>query len=192
MKIIGLTGGIGSGKSTVAKMFQDLGIPIYNADREAKNLMNTSLALKSSIKALFGEDAYEKGELNRAYVAEIVFKDKQRLEALNQLVHPRVKEDFSRWVALQNAPYVIQENPLIFEKGQQDLFDLVITVTAKKEVRIKRVMDRDGLSEVQVQERMRNQLDDNYKIENSDFVIVNQTLENTRVQVKKIHQQLLQ
>lgn len=192
MKVVGLTGGIGSGKSTVAGMFKALSIPVYNADMEAKNLMNTSDSLKKGILKLFGEKAYKKGSLNREYIAGIVFKDKEKLKALNELVHPLVRSHFLSWLDMQSAPYVIQENPLIFEKNDQNLFDYVITVTAKKEDKIQRVMDRDGVGESQVLERMDNQLDDSLKIAGSDFVIVNETLQNTRKQVNDIHQQLLQ
>ena len=192
MKVVGLTGGIGSGKSTVAAMFKALSIPVYNADMEAKNLMNTTDSLKKGILKLFGEKAYKKGSLNREYIAGIVFKDKEKLKALNELVHPLVRSHFLSWLDMQSAPYVIQENPLIFEKNDQNLFDYVITVTAKKEDKIQRVMDRDGIGESQVLERMDNQLDDSLKIAGSDFVIVNETLQNTRKQVNDIHQQLLQ
>lgn len=192
MKVVGLTGGIGSGKSTVAGMFKALSIPVYNADMEAKNLMNTSDSLKKGILKLFGEKAYKKGSLNREYIAGIVFKDKEKLKALNELVHPLVRSHFLSWLEVQSAPYVIQENPLIFEKNDQNLFDYVITVTAKKEDKIQRVMERDGIGESQVLERMDNQLDDSLKIAGSDFVIVNETLQNTRKQVNDIHQQLLQ
>ncbi len=192
MKVVGLTGGIGSGKSTVAGMFKALSIPVYNADMEAKNLMNTSDSLKKGILKLFGEKAYKKGSLNREYIAGIVFKDKEKLKALNELVHPLVRSHFLSWLDMQSAPYVIQENPLIFEKNDQNLFDYIITVTAKKEDKIQRVMDRDAVGESQVLERMDNQLDDSLKIAGSDFVIVNETLQNTRKQVNDIHQQLLQ
>ena len=122
MKVVGLTGGIGSGKTTVAAMFKALGIPVYNADKEAKNLMNTSDSLKKGVVKLFGERAYKKGSLNREYIAGIVFNDKKKLKALNELVHPLVRSHFLNWIDAQKAPYVIQENPLIFEKNDQNLF----------------------------------------------------------------------
>lgn len=191
MKVIGLTGGIGSGKSTVARMFELLNVPVYYADQEAKRLMTDTADLKLGIVGLFGEKAYFNNKLNRGYIADIVFKDKERLKALNALVHPEVRKDFLHWVEAQNAPYVIQENPLIFEKNDQDSFDKVIIVTAEKELRIERIMDRDGLSKEQVLDRMSNQLDDTKKYELADFVIHNETLENTKVQVNLIHRQLL-
>ncbi len=191
MKVIGLTGGIGSGKTTVARMFKDLGVPVYNADQEAKNLMNTSDSLKNNIIELFGKNAYKNDILNREFIAQIVFKDKQKLKVLNELVHPMVRNHFSQWIDVQNTSYVIQENPLIFEKNDQNYFDQVITVTAKKGDKIQRVMVRDGISKSQVLDRMANQLDDELKIAGADFVIYNESLEKTRNQVYGIHQQLL-
>lgn len=191
MKVIGLTGGIGSGKSTVARMFELLNVPVYYADLEAKNLMNSAETLKLGIAQLFGEKAYVNNMLNRGYIADIVFRDKEKLQALNTLVHPEVRKHFLDWVDSQIGPYVIQENPLIFEKKDQHLFDKVITVTADKEIRIQRVIDRDGLTKEQVLDRMANQLADTLKTELADFVIYNETLENTKIQVNDIHQQLL-
>ena len=191
MKVVGLTGGIGSGKSTVARMFEELGIPVYYADDRAKLLMNSSPALKKEIVTLFGENAYDNGHLNRPFIAGIVFRNKDKLNKLNSLVHPEVKKDFAGWIKDQKGPYVIQENPLIFEKDQAEQFDLVLTVIAPTAVKLKRIMDRDHLTEAQVMERMDNQLDDEVKMKGSDFVIDNQTLENTKLQVKNIHQQLV-
>ena len=191
MKVIGLTGGIGSGKSTVARMFELLNIPVYHADQEAKNLMNSNASLKLGMEQLFGNKAYKNNILNRAYIAEIVFRDQEKLKALNALVHPEVRKHFLKWIDSQHAPYVIQENPLIFEKKDQNLFDKVIAVVADKEIRIQRVIDRDGLSKSQVLDRMANQLDDTIKTEAADYVILNETLEETESQVNRVHQQLL-
>lgn len=191
MKVIGLTGGIGSGKSTVARMFELLNVPVYYADQEAKRLMTSSADLKLGIRQLFGEGAYINDRLNRGYIADIVFRDKEKLKALNALVHPEVRKDFLHWVDIQDAPYVIQENPLIFEKNDQGSFDKVIVVTADKEVRIQRIIERDGLSKDQVLDRMANQLDDAKKTELADFLIYNETLAHTKIQVNAIHQQLL-
>lgn len=191
MKVIGLTGGIGSGKSTVADMFKLMNIPVYHSDQEAKNLMNSDPELITGITQIFGEEAYSDGSLNRGYIADIVFKDPEKLKALNGLVHPQVRKDFLKWIDLQTAPYVIQEHPLIFEKQQQHLFDKVIAVVADKETRIRRVLKRDGSSRVQVLDRMANQMNDSDKAGFADFVIHNETLENTKIQVNKIHEQLL-
>jgi len=191
LKVVGLTGGIGSGKSTVARMFELLNVPIYYADLEAKKLMNSAETLKFGIMELFGEKAYVNNILNRGYIADIVFKDKEKLQALNALVHPEVRKHFLDWVDAQIGPYVIQENPLIFEKKDQHLFDKIITVTAEKMVRIQRVIDRDGVTKDQVLNRIANQLDDTLKTELADFVVYNENLENTKIQVNDIHQQLL-
>jgi dephospho-CoA kinase len=153
--------------------------------------MNSAETLKLGIAQLFGEKAYVNNMLNRGYIADIVFRDKEKLQALNTLVHPEVRKHFLDWVDSQIGPYVIQENPLIFEKKDQHLFDKVITVTADKEIRIQRVIDRDGLTKEQVLDRMANQLADTLKTELADFVIYNETLENTKIQVNDIHQQLL-
>lgn len=192
MKVVGLTGGIGSGKSTVAKMFQALGVPVYVADTEAKKLMNSSTELKSGIIELFGDQAYIDGELNRGYIASIVFSNKTKLDHLNQLVHPAVHVHFSEWIKQQQSPYIIQENALIFEKNAQGEFDKVITVSADKKNRIQRVMARDGITEMQVLERMNNQLDEEVKISGADYVILNNSLEDTQKLVQGIHQELLE
>ena len=191
MKVIGLTGGIGSGKSTVARLFEFMNVPVYFADLEAKKLMNHKASVKLGIRELFGEEAYVNNLLNSAYIAEIVFKNKEKLKALNALVHPEVRKHFLAWVASQDAPYVIQENPLIFEQNQQHLFDKVIVVHADREVRIQRVMDRDRLRRTQVLDRMANQLDDAVKLRAADFVIENDDIETTKLQLQQIHHQLL-
>lgn len=190
MKVIGLTGGIGSGKSTVAKMFEGHGVSVYYADQEAKELMLRSDSLKAEIKQLFGEKAYEHGSLNRSFIASIVFRDKDKLNALNKLVHPAVKRHFQEWVLQQTGTYVLQENALIFEKNEQARFDKVILVIAEETTRIQRVMDRDHLSRDQVLQRINNQLHDREKQGLADFVILNESLHDTQVQVARIHKTL--
>ena len=192
MIVVGLTGGIGSGKTTVAKLFLDLDIPIYFADIEAKRLMHTSKVVKRKLIAEFGEKAYENGKLNRAYIAAIVFKDKEKLKAINSIVHPSVSNSFKRWIGKQNSQYVIQENAILFENGTAKKFDYIITVTAPIAIRIKRVMQRDGVTENQVLARMNNQFSDKVKIEKSDFIIENYSLLKTKNQVLKIHKKLMQ
>lgn len=191
MKVVGLTGGIGSGKSTVAAMFKDLQVPVYFSDIEAKKLMNSSDKIKSGLHSLFGEKAYENGILNRSYIAEIVFNNREALLKLNKIVHPEVRKDFEEWTNKQEAAYVIQENPLIFENNSQKDFDLVITVTAPEFQRIHRVMNRDQVSEEQVLARIHNQMDDALKSKLSDFVIVNEKLQMTQERVLEIHEDIL-
>lgn len=191
MIIVGLTGGIGSGKTTVAKMFKKLGIPVYDSDKEAKKLMNKSKEIRLKITALFGKKAYKKGKLNRKFIAEAVFADKGLLSKLNAIVHPAVKSHFYDWVKKQTAPYVIQETALIFENGMEDRFDKVVLVTAPQELRIERVMSRDEVSKNEVLARIANQLHDSHKKKKSDFVIENTDLTATRKQVETIHQELI-
>ncbi len=191
MEVIGLTGGIGSGKTTIAKMFESLNIPVYYADIEAKKLMNTSNNIKIKLIDLFGDETFIDESLNRSYIANIVFKDKEKLQKLNAIVHPEVERHFHNWIKNQNSKYVIQENAIIFENENQSKFDKMITVTASKDLRVNRVMQRDAVSESMVLDRMKNQLKDSYKINNSDFVIYNTDLKQSKDQVLKIHQDLI-
>jgi dephospho-CoA kinase len=191
MKLVGLTGGIGSGKTTVASMFADLGAPVYNSDREAKRLMNESGELRDSIIELLGETAYEGGVLNRSYVASRVFADKALLRELNEIVHPVVRRDFKAWASRQSAPYVLQEAAILFENGSSEAFDAMILVTAPKKIRTQRIKSRDGLSEKAIKERMKSQWPEKKKKALASFVIQNTDLEDTRAQVLKIHQLLL-
>jgi dephospho-CoA kinase len=192
MKIIGLTGGIGSGKTTIAKMFEVLGVPVYYADCEAKKIMQSSGIIKDKLVELFGEKSYENEVLNQSFIANIVFKDKNKLNKLNKIVHPEVNKHFMDWVKKQNAAYVIQENAIIFENNNQDEFDFIITVTAPQKIKIERVISRDKTSKGLVLARMKNQLVDSLKIKNSDFVINNTDLRLSKNQVIRIHKDLLQ
>lgn len=191
MMLVGLTGGIGSGKSTVAQMFRELDVPVYDSDWEAKKLMSTSLKLRKAIKELLGEEAYQGDVLNRKFIAEKVFKNPGLLKKLNGIVHPAVKEHFLEWAREQSTPYVVQETALIFENGSQDQYDYVILVTAPLDVRLKRVMDRDEVAEQAVLDRMKNQLDDNQKIDLAHFCIENVDMETTKEKVKELHLKLL-
>ena len=191
MMKIGLTGGIGSGKTTIATYFLELGIAVYFADAEAKKLMNTSKELQKKIKKAFGEASFKEGVLNRVYLAAIVFKNPEKLEILNGIVHPAVAAHFSNWVAAQKTKYIIQENAILFENNTAANFDFIITVTAPIEVRVDRVMKRDRTTKKEVLLRMANQWDDSKKIEQSDFVIQNVKLKDTKAQVQKIHKEIL-
>lgn len=191
MKIIGLTGGIGSGKSTVLQLFKELGAETFIADDEAKSLMNTNPILINEIKTLFGNDAYVNGVLNRSFISAIVFKDKQKLAALNKLVHPKVKTYFKETVATMKATFVIYEAAILFESGSNTLCDYVVTVTANLEQRIQRIMKRDGVSKEQIEDRMRNQLNDEFKIKKADFVVNNEAINDTKIQVNTIYELLL-
>ena len=191
MIVVGLTGGIGSGKSTIAAMFQELGVPVYNSDERAKHLMNTSKKIRKRLIELLGEKAYLDDKLNRVYIAKKVFNDADLLEKLNHIVHPVVRKDFVKWTKKQNAPYVIQETALLFENNAQELYDLVILITAPKELRIERVLARDEFTKEQVIARMNNQLDDETKLKLTNFVIENIELESTALKVLEIHEAIL-
>jgi len=171
--IIGLTGGMGAGKTTVAKMFEDLGIPVYYADNRAKDLMQEDPDLIQAITGLFGEKAYEEGRLNTRYLGGMVFADEKKLKELESLVHPVVREDFKKWVRQQKAPYVIVENAILHKSGMDKLVDLVIFVKTNDSNKIERVRKRDGLKEEAIKQRLKNQSNDVFLLKKSDFVIEN-------------------
>lgn len=188
---IGITGGIGSGKSTVAKLFEVMGIPVYNADDAAKRLMNEDEKLKASIKQLFGEAAYTNGLLNRKYIADIVFTNPQKLETLNAIVHPITLQDAELWMNKQHSPYAIKEAALIFESGAQEQLDYVIGVYAPAPVRIQRTMQRDGVTREAVLARMNKQINETIKMRLCDFIITNDEQQLVIPQVIELHQKLL-
>jgi dephospho-CoA kinase len=191
MIIVGLTGGIGSGKSTVAKFFRNLGVPIYIADEEAKTLMNRSKVIRRKLIDLFGEKAYVSGVINRPYLAQQIFNNKTLLNQMNAIVHPKVGAHFKRWLNKQSAPYVIKEAAVIFENHLEASYDYIITVVADEHLRIKRVVERDKSNEDSVKAIIRNQLSDEEKIARSDFVIYNNELHKSEEQVLKIHNSIL-
>ena len=185
---IGLTGGIGSGKSTVAKIFETLGIPVYYADAEAKRLMNSSETLKKVIRQNFGEATYENDQLNRKYLAGIVFNDPEKLELLNALIHPVTINDAEQWMQQQSAPYSIKEAALLFESGATENLDFIVGVYAPQALRIKRVMKRDGLTTDEIMKRINRQVNEEMKMKLCDFVIINDEQELLIPQVLKLHQ----
>ncbi|HET9058150.1 MAG TPA: dephospho-CoA kinase [Chitinophagaceae bacterium] len=188
---IGLTGGIGSGKSTVAKVFETLGVPVYYADEAAKRLMNTDEDLKQQIIRYFGEKSYQEGKLNRNYLASIVFNNKEKIELLNKLVHPVTIADAQTWMATQKSPYAIKEAALLFESNAAEGLDYIIGVTAPLALRIKRIMERDGVSREEVIKRMQNQIDDEIKMKLCDFVIHNNEQRLVIPQVIELHEKIL-
>lgn len=185
---IGLTGGIGSGKSTVAKIFETLGIPVYYADAEAKRLMNSNELLKATIRQHFGDAAYKNGELDRKHLADIVFNDPEKLELLNALIHPVTISDAEQWMQRQTAPYGIKEAALLFESGAAENLDFIIGVYAPQALRIKRVMQRDGLSADEIMKRINRQINEEMKMKLCDFVVTNNEQELLVPQVLKLHQ----
>ncbi|WP_370214331.1 dephospho-CoA kinase [Mesoflavibacter profundi] len=190
-KLVGLTGGIGSGKTTVAKYFEELGVPVYIADLEAKALMNRSKVIRRKLIALFGNEAYLENTLNRPFIAQQIFNDKKLLNAMNAIVHPKVASHFKRWVNKQDSPYVISEAAILFENGSYKKYDYIITVTAPEHIRLQRVIKRDNSNKQKVEAIMANQWSDQEKIKRSDFVIENIDLEQTKIQVRKIHKKIL-
>lgn len=190
-KIIGLTGGIGSGKSRVAKAFSALGVPCYIADMEAKKIMIENADVKMKIIALFGEKAYINELLNRPFIGDIVFKNPDKLSALNGIVHPSVAEHFAQWVALQTFPYVIKEVAILFETGGHAHVNKSLLITAPKELRIQRVMERDDCTEKEVLVRMANQWEDEQRIPLADFVLNNVDWKTTIQQIELLHSRFL-
>lgn len=185
-KIIGLTGGIGSGKTTLANYFDSLGIPVFIADDEAKRLMQSS-AILEAIKTSFGDAIFENGQLNRQQLAAIVFSDPEKLSQLNNIIHPAVKKQFTIWLSqYQTAPFVIYEAAILFESGSYQNCDIIITITAPFEDRIARVMQRDSSSREQVVMRINAQWTDEQRISKSDFVIDNTDTDTAKQIINKI------
>jgi len=190
-KIIGLTGGIGSGKSTVAFMFEKLGVPIYISDIEAKVLMENSKEIQNSLIQLLGRKTYLDGRLNRAFIASKVFNDSNLLSKLNAIVHPAVKSHFESWFSKQKSVYVIKEIAILFEMNSQNNFDYIISVVAPIKDRVHRVVQRDGKSESDVYSIIHNQLPDADKIKLSDFIIHNNLISTTESEVLILHKTIL-
>jgi len=188
---IGITGGIGSGKTTIAKIFEVLGAPVYYADDAARKLMNEDEGLKQELVRHFGEKTYAGGKLNREYLASIVFSDKKKLALLNSLVHPATIRNSIAWMKKQTAPYALREAALIFESGVQDQLDFVIGVSAPIELRIQRAMERDNITEEQVQERMARQINENIKMKLCDVIVYNDCRQMVIPQVLKLHEKFI-
>lgn len=187
IKIIGLTGGIGSGKTTAAKYFEELGFPLYNSDLRARKLQNENPKVIQKIKDVFGEEAYNDEGMNRPFIASKTFNDKEKLKQLNAIVHPAVFNDFKTWIEEQNTDYVIKEAAILIESGSYKDCDIIISVVADKEIRIARTIERDGLTREQILNRMANQLTDEERKEYSDYIIDNsQDLNYLYQQVKNI------
>jgi dephospho-CoA kinase len=189
---IGLTGGIGSGKTTVAHIFEVLDIPVYYADDAAKRLMNEDENLKQQIITHFGEESYVNGKLNRSYLSSIVFSDAEKTKIINSIIHPATIADAELWMGKQNTPYAIKEAALIFEAGAEKQLDLVIGVQSPLHVRVQRVMQRDSITEEAVLARMQKQMNEDEKMSRCDFVIVNDEKELLIPQVLAVHKKLLE
>lgn len=185
-KIIGLTGGIGSGKSTVAGYFQELGVPVYVADTEAKKIMDQPETIQE-VQQIFVENVISDGKLNRKKIASIVFNNSEKLAQLNKIIHPKVKKDFKDWLEKhKNHSFIIKEVAILFETNSEKDFDAIILVTAPEEIRIERVVNRDKVTVSEVKERIKNQLSDEEKISKSHYIIENISKKDTKKRVKEL------
>lgn len=188
---LGITGGIGSGKTVVSDLLQICRIPVYIADVESKILTNTSSVIREKLIELFGNDIYNGFQLNKSLLASYIFNDKEKLQAVNNIIHPEVYKHFQKWcIDNNNCKIVAMESAILFESGFNKYVDKVIMVYTPLEIRIKRVMERDSISRDKVLERIKNQMPDKNKAEQSDFVIVNDNTESLILQVQKILKQL--
>ena len=188
---VGLTGGIGSGKTIASKIFEVLGIPVYQADAAAKRLMESNPLLKNQLIEQFGNDAFVDGKLNRSYIAEIIFNDKEKLQLINSLVHPYTIQDGIEWMKKQTSPYAIKEAALIFESGSQSNFDYIIGISSPLTLRLNRTLKRDNINRELVLERMENQLDEETKMKLCDFVLLNDERTLLTTQVLAVHEKLI-
>lgn len=189
---VGVTGGIGSGKTIVCRVFASFGVPVYNADKAAQLLSDTNTEIRNKLIALLGNNIYNEVGLNRPLMSSLVFRDKRLLEEVNQIVHPYVKQDFIHWAAMHKGKdYVIQEAAILFESGSNKLVDKCITVTAPLDIKMKRLLLRKGMTEQRIKEIMSNQWPDEKKTEQSDFIINNDEKSLILPQILFIHQQLI-
>lgn len=198
---VGITGGIGSGKSIICKVFKQLGIPVYSADQVAKELLLSDETLRSKVLEYFGSSIYSGlGELNTKHLSKIVFKNIKALEKLNSIVHPAVREHFDKWynkqlstgsVSVDNPPYVIKEAAILFESNAHRELDLVISIFTPTDIKIRRVMKRDGMKENEVKQRMKSQMSDEEKIKLSDYVIINDDRSLVIPQILKVHENII-
>ena len=191
MKIIGLTGGIGSGKSTVLELFKILGVKTYSADESAKKLVNTDPYLINLIKSSFGENIYDNGQLNSKKLSKIVFEDTEKLKLLNSIIHPVVAKDFKLFLNSNNEDYIVKEAAIIFETKSENNYDKIIFIQSPLEIRIERVINRDNISREEVMKRINNQLDENLIIDKCDYVIRNENKEDLEDKVLSIHLDLI-
>lgn len=186
MKIVGLTGGIGSGKTTVSKEFQKYSIKVYNSDLRAKFLMNNSIVLKNKLINNFGKEFYINDELNKSYISQIIFNDPISLKLINSMVHPEVFNDFNEWRQSLLEKFVLYESALIFETGSYKLNDFNILVTCDHDLRVKRIIKRDGINEEKINSIINNQWDDDKKIPLADYIFFNTSNKENKLKVKNL------
>ena len=188
---VGITGNIGSGKSLVCDMFKVYGIPVYDADSEARKLMENDETIIRLVKKEFGEESYTDNKLNRSFISKQVFADFHKLHLLNAITHPVIIQHSQEWMNNQNAPYVIKEAALIFESGSAKGLDVVIGIDAPYSLRVQRVVQRDGLSREEILKRNEQQIDQDMKMKLCDFIIINDNKESLIKQVDELHKKLL-
>lgn len=188
---VGLTGGLGSGKTTVAKIFEEYGIPVFYADDEAKKITSSSQKVKDQLIKEFGPQLYSNGKLDRPALAEIIFNDKNAIDIVNDIIHPAVRQAFQEWTLIQKSPYILEEAAILFETGEYRAFDKTILVTAPEELRIQRVMNRSGWTREEAKIRLQNQWEESHKIPLADFVILNDGTRPLGPQISEIHESLL-
>lgn len=188
---LGVTGGIGSGKSTVCKIFESLGVPVYNADQRSKDLVDQKPKIRSAIIEHFGEEAFKEGVYNRPYIANIVFNDKAKLELLNSIIHPYVLKDWEDFcLQYTHLPYIVKEAAIMLETDSKNSIDKVTLVYAPRELRLERVMKRDRTDRASIESRMEKQMSEEEKLKRADFVIYNDGQHSLIEQVLKLHRQL--
>ena len=189
---IGLTGGIGSGKSYVANFFSKLGIPVYNSDERGKHLMRNDVLVKEKLIEAFGPESFTLKGLNREFLSRLVFNDRNKLETINKIVHPAVQSDFEQWVQKNaNSPYVIKEAAILIESGAYKTLNSLIVVTAPTAIRISRVIERDNMSKSDIEKRIANQMSDQDRISYGNFIINNDGIMLVKKQVHEIHNKIL-
>ena len=187
---VGITGGIGSGKSTVCAILAEFGVAVYDSDSRAKRLMNEDNTLRERLVERFGSEVYCAEGLNRRYLAERVFGNPEELKALNAIVHPAVMDDFDRWALEQEGSYVVLESAILFEASLDRRVDVSVAVMAPEELRIERAMQRDGAQREQIVARMNNQISDEERVERAKYTIVNIDIDNLRSDVEQLHRRL--
>jgi len=189
---VGVTGGIGSGKTLVCEVFKRLGIPVYNADNEAKNILNSNTEVRKSIENYFGQDIYENNSLNKKKLAEIIFNNTEAIQRINSIVHPVVRQKFIDWCKqYEDKTYVIEEAAIIFESGAYKEFDYTINVFAPEQIRIQRVMERDKATIEDVKNRMQNQMSDDERMKLANFTIINDGTKMIIPQILEIHSKIV-
>ena len=191
MKKVAVTGGIGTGKTTVSNLFEKIGIPVFNSDKIAKELMHNDKQLKSDIIKAFGDESYINNKLNRSYLSDIVFNDETLLDKINSIVHPQVTKEFNQWLLNQKSKYIIYESAIIFENNSEDIFDKIICVIAPEEEVISRVMKRNTFSRDKVISIISNQLPDQIKINKADYIIENINKSDLTDRVLEIHTKII-